>query len=63
MAHPVLVLAGRHDRTCSVEASEAIAAGIPGAELVVLERSGHFGFVEEPAAYVAAVRSFVERLR
>ena len=28
---PVLVLAGRHDRTCVVEAAEAIAAGIRGA--------------------------------
>src|SRR4051812_7714688 len=31
VTHPVLVLAGRHDRTCAVEAGEAIAAGIGGA--------------------------------
>jgi pimeloyl-ACP methyl ester carboxylesterase len=60
--HPVLVLAGRHDRTCSVEAAEAIAGGVPDAELVVLEHSGHMGFVEEPEAYVAAVRRFLARL-
>ena len=29
VTQPVLVLAGRHDRTCVVEAGEAIAAGIP----------------------------------
>ena len=40
VSHPVLVLAGRHDRTCVVEGGEAIAAGIPGAQLAVFEASG-----------------------
>jgi pimeloyl-ACP methyl ester carboxylesterase len=62
VTHPVLVLAGRHDRTCSVEGAEAIAAGIPGAELVVFERSGHMSFVEEPDAYRAALRRFLARV-
>jgi proline iminopeptidase len=60
--HPVLVLAGRHDRTCSAEAGEAIARGIPDAELVVFEHSGHMTFVEESDAYVDAVRRFLARL-
>ncbi len=62
VTHPVLVLAGRHDRTCSVEGAEAIAAGIPGAELVVFEHSGHMAFVEEPDGYRAALRRFLARL-
>jgi pimeloyl-ACP methyl ester carboxylesterase len=62
VSHPVLVLAGRHDRTCSVRGAEATAAGIPGAELVVFEHSGHMTFVEEPGAYRAAVRQFLARL-
>jgi len=62
VAHPVLVLAGRHDRTCSIPAAEAIASGVPGAELVVLERSGHMTYVEEPDAYLDAVRRFLARL-
>src|SRR5207249_1964159 len=37
ITQPVLVLAGRHDRTCVPEASEAMANGIPHAELVVFE--------------------------
>jgi proline iminopeptidase len=56
----VLVLAGRHDRTCVVEASEAIAAGIPNAQLVVFEASGHFTYVEENDAYLSAVRRFLQ---
>jgi proline iminopeptidase len=62
VTHPVLVLAGRHDRTCSVRGAEATAAGIPGAELVVFEHSGHMAFVEEPDAYRAALRRFLARV-
>ena len=61
VTHPVLVLAGRHDRTCSVAGGEAIAAGIPGAELVVFEHSGHMAFIEENDASLAAVRDFLGR--
>jgi pimeloyl-ACP methyl ester carboxylesterase len=57
---PVLVLAGRHDRTCVVAANEAIAAGVPKAELVVFEASGHMTYVEENEAYLAAVRRFLQ---
>jgi proline iminopeptidase len=58
---PVLVLAGRQDRTCVLDGAQAIADGIPGAELVVFERSAHMAFVEEPERYVEAVRSFLAR--
>jgi len=61
VSSPTLVLGGRYDRTCVVQASEATAAGIPGSELVVFERSGHMTFVEEPERYVAVVRSFLQR--
>jgi proline iminopeptidase len=61
IAHPVLILAGRHDRTCPVEAAEAMASAIPNAELVVFEKSAHMMFVEEPALYVAVVRDFLAR--
>jgi proline iminopeptidase len=59
VTHPVLVIGGRDDRICVVEAAEAMAAGIPGAELVILENSAHMGFVEENDAYCAAVRKFL----
>jgi proline-specific peptidase len=62
VAQPVLVLAGRHDRTCTVEASEAIASSIEGAELVVFEESGHMTFVEEPERYVDVVAGFLGRV-
>jgi pimeloyl-ACP methyl ester carboxylesterase len=57
----VLVLAGRHDRTCSVAAAEVIAAGIAGAELAVLEASGHMTFLEENGPYLRVVSDFLGR--
>jgi proline iminopeptidase len=63
IARPVLVLAGRHDRVCSVEAAEAMARGIPNSELVVFEESGHMTFVEETAKYLDVVDGFLSRHR
>jgi proline iminopeptidase len=62
IAQPVLVLAGRYDRTCPAAASEETARAIPGAELVVFEQSGHMTYVEEQAAYLDAVRRFLDQV-
>jgi proline-specific peptidase len=61
--HPVLILAGRYDRTCSVAAAEFMAAHVPNAELVVFEQSAHMPFVEENERYVSTVRAFLDRHR
>jgi proline iminopeptidase len=63
VSHPVLVISGRHDRACPVQAGTAIAEGIPGADLVILEQSAHIGYVEENGAYLGAVRGFLARCR
>jgi proline iminopeptidase len=60
---PVLVLAGRHDRVCPVEAAERAAELLPKAELRVFEDSAHMTFVEEPDAYLDAMRSFLAGVR
>jgi proline iminopeptidase len=56
----MLVLAGRHDRTCPPEASQATAAGVPGAELHIFEQSGHMPFVEQPDEFLNVVREFLK---
>jgi proline iminopeptidase len=56
---PLLALAGRHDRTCSVEAAHAIASGVQRGELLVFEHSGHMTFAEENESYLRAVREFL----
>jgi proline iminopeptidase len=60
---PVLLLAGRSDRVCSLEAHEFMAERIPNAELVIFEESGHMTFVEETPKYLNAVDVFLRRTR
>jgi proline iminopeptidase len=62
VTHPVLVVAGRHDRTCVVGASEDMARRLPNAELVVFENSAHMMFAEEQENFLAAVRGFLDRI-
>ena len=56
VAVPTMAIVGGRD---DPEARTAVAAGIEGAELVLLERSGHFPFVEEQDAFLDAVRRFL----
>jgi pimeloyl-ACP methyl ester carboxylesterase len=58
---PVLILAGRSDRVCSVEAAEAMVAGIPNASLSIFEHSAHSAFIEEQDRYLDEVDSFLRR--
>lgn len=62
VTHPVLVLAGRHDRTCAVGASEDMARRLPDAELTVFENSAHMMYAEEQARYLATARRFLDRV-
>jgi proline iminopeptidase len=56
---PTLITVGRHDWITPVEASEELARHIPGAELVVFEKSGHSPQIEERDAWLSAVRHFL----
>jgi proline iminopeptidase len=58
---PVLVLAGGHDRVCSLAAARAIADGVSRGELFVFENSGHMTFVEENDRYLEVVAGFLAR--
>lgn len=62
VAHPVLVLAGRHDRTCAAGAAQDMAQRLPNAELVVFGNSAHMMFAEEQDRYLATVRRFLDRV-
>jgi proline iminopeptidase len=62
VAHPVLVLAGRYDRTCAVGAAQVMAQRLPDAELVVFDNSAHMMFAEDQDRYLATVRRFLDRV-
>lgn len=61
VTHPVLILAGRHDRTCVIEGAEVLAKGLPDSEFVVFEESAHMTFVEENGKYLQVVRDYLTR--
>jgi proline iminopeptidase len=56
---PTLVLAGAHDWICAPQHARLIADRIPRAHLKVFPDSAHLVAVDEPEAYLAAVRGFL----
>lgn len=58
---PTLVVVGRHDWITPVAASEELAEGIPAAELVVFEASGHSPNLEENERFTEVVADFLAR--
>ena len=60
---PTLVISGRHDWiTPPAQGAERLHAAIPNSQLVILENSGHFPFIEERDRYVGAVADWLSRL-
>lgn len=56
---PTLVIAGREDFQFPPEHQEALAAGIPNARLVIIDRAGHNPHDERPAEVLRWVRDFL----
>jgi proline-specific peptidase len=56
---PTLVMAGREDFVFPPEHQEELAAGIPNARLVLIDRAGHNPHDERPAETLKAVRDFL----
>lgn len=55
LAVPALVIVGRYDVICGPRWAQELDKLIPDSRLVVLEHSGHFGHLEEPAPFARAV--------
>jgi 3-oxoadipate enol-lactonase len=62
IAAPTLVIAGAEDPATPPAHAELIAAGIPGAQLLVLEDAAHFAQVERPEAFAEAVLDHLEKV-
>jgi pimeloyl-ACP methyl ester carboxylesterase len=59
VAKPTLVIVGEHDRTTTPRAARVLHEGIADSRLAVVPEAGHMSFVEQPHAYVEAVRPFL----
>jgi pimeloyl-ACP methyl ester carboxylesterase len=60
---PTLILWGDQDMLCSRADQEAMAADIPGAELVAYAGTGHSVAAEQPARTAADITAFLQRVR
>jgi proline iminopeptidase len=56
---PTLVITGRFDINVAPSVAYKIHKAIPGSQFVVLEKSGHLPFYEEPEAFVRAIEAFL----
>lgn len=56
---PALIVHGREDRVVPVEKAEELHHGLQNAQLLVLERCGHWPFVERRREFVAGVTDFL----
>ena len=61
IAKRTLVIAGGADATTPPEMGAELAAGVAGAEFVVIEGCGHCPPLERPAAFCDAVEGFLDR--
>jgi len=59
IAVPTLIIEGRHDVHVSPSWSELMAQKIPRAELMMMEDSGHFPWLDEPEKFFEAVTTFL----
>jgi 3-oxoadipate enol-lactonase len=57
---PTLVLTGRQDPACTVNQSTVLHRMIDGSRLVILEDAAHLSNIEQPQAFNAAVRGFID---
>jgi pimeloyl-ACP methyl ester carboxylesterase len=58
---PVLVLSGADDRTTPADSAHDLAQAIPGAEEIVIPNAAHLVPLEQPEAFLAALRAFLAR--
>lgn len=59
---PTLITVGDHDE-CDPSLAKAMHSLIPGSELVILPKSGHMTFVDQPGLFTAAVENFLSRIK
>lgn len=60
IAVPTLVLVGEND-TQFRPSTDYMSAKIPGAQKVILEQAGHAANIDQPGAFNATVRTFLDR--
>ncbi len=58
---PTLVISGSHDCLVPPENSRLLAGRVPGAELVIIENTGHHFYSEQPEASARGILEFLSK--
>jgi 3-oxoadipate enol-lactonase len=58
---PILVICGAQDEATPPAMAQAIAAGAPGAELIMIEQAAHLSNLEQPTRFNEAIERFLAR--
>jgi pimeloyl-ACP methyl ester carboxylesterase len=59
---PTLVVVGEQDALTPPNAAQDYAARIPNAQFVVIPRAGHLSNLEQPEAFLQAIRNFLQTI-
>jgi len=59
---PTLILYGSTEPAAEIS-GEALHDAIPTSELVIIQNAGHFPFIEQPDAFLGAVRGFLDSVQ
>ena len=60
LGKPILLLHGRQDMTFPVALVEPTLALLPSARAAILEEAGHMAHIDQPAAWLAALQTFLD---
>lgn len=59
---PTLVVVGEQDALVSPQVAQDYAAQIPGAQYTLIPHAGHLSNLEQPRAFIQAIRQFLQTL-
>lgn len=62
ITYPTLVLVGEEDAVTPPQVASDYAAQIPGAQFVTIPHAGHLSNLEQPRAFIQAIRQFLSTL-
>lgn len=60
---PVWLLTGEYDYSCTPEATQEVAAAVPGSAVAIVPKLGHFPMSENYERFAAALRPVLDRIR
>lgn len=59
---PTLIVVGASDGVTSLSQSQRLRLGLTNSKLLVIEKAGHFPWLEEPEAFFAGIQAFLPAL-